>query len=460
MKNSMILFFVFFTLNVISVFGQVEVKGKGNTSVTKTFFTSNSKPDTTMVILDDGKVGIGTTIPSEKLEVKGVIFSSAGGVKFPDGTTQLTAFTSTGVAYQNVFTVSPSGGDFPTITAALGACVSPSPTNTYLIRVMPGIYNENVNSMPYVHLKGVGKYTAIIQGMVTGSDFSVIEGFKINEGVVCIATSPTIIHNIITAGGDLNADGIQISNDASPWIIENEIVSCKGSGIYCKDIGSSPWIIGNKIIDDSAGGIKCEKSSPIISNNTILNNAMFGISVTGQESFTAKPVIDDNLISSVGISNGGSGIYLKDYVIARVTGNVISNCEYGIFIESNVEGTIISNIIHENFENGIYCNTKGITQRFVIRGNHIYKNGNPMSVSPAGILIQGNSNPIISHNTIYNNFYSSNPATGGDINYFNYLATTPGLSISLNVFDNIVKNSAAVATGLYNVTTTGGSITP
>ena len=42
---------------------------------------------------NDGNVGIGTTAPGEKLSVAGVIESTTGGFKFPDGTTQITAST-------------------------------------------------------------------------------------------------------------------------------------------------------------------------------------------------------------------------------------------------------------------------------------------------------------------------------------------------------------------------------
>ena len=42
-------------------------------------------------IYDNGNVGIGTTSPNSKLEVAGVIHSTNGGIKFPDGTTQSSA---------------------------------------------------------------------------------------------------------------------------------------------------------------------------------------------------------------------------------------------------------------------------------------------------------------------------------------------------------------------------------
>jgi len=48
------------------------------------------------MVTKDGKVGIGTTTPGQKLSVAGTIESSSGGFKFPDGTTQLSVGTAAG----------------------------------------------------------------------------------------------------------------------------------------------------------------------------------------------------------------------------------------------------------------------------------------------------------------------------------------------------------------------------
>ncbi len=54
--------------------------------------TSNGgAPTEKMRIMPDGKVGIGTTAPGSALTVAGVVESTSGGIKFPDGTIQTTA---------------------------------------------------------------------------------------------------------------------------------------------------------------------------------------------------------------------------------------------------------------------------------------------------------------------------------------------------------------------------------
>ena len=47
-----------------------------------------------MSLLEDGNVGIGTQVPTEKFTVSGTIESTDGGIKFPDGTVQTTAASS------------------------------------------------------------------------------------------------------------------------------------------------------------------------------------------------------------------------------------------------------------------------------------------------------------------------------------------------------------------------------
>ena len=457
-KLSILSTIIVFCLGItVSALGQTEIIGSGNTAATTTLITTNSNPDTSMVILDDGNVGIGTTTPGTKLEVYGVIYSSsaAGGFQFPDGTIQGSA--AAGVAYHHEFTVAKTGGDFTTISAALNACTSPSSNNTYLIRVMPGLYQEMVTCKKHVHIKGAGKYTTYT-GSFLGADSCVIKDFNIMGTIFCLGTSPTIIHNLIWDINDLG-NGIEVSLQGKPWIIENEIVDHGEWGIYCHDFGSDPWIIGNKILRNQYGGIKCEETSPTISNNQIINNNNFGIYLIGLASTPSEPTIDDNIIShSIDVMGTGltAGIYMEDFTEPRIIANDIYLNEYGIWVEPETQPSIIGNSINYNLDAGIVCNSSGYTKPVVIKSNHIHSNVLSGSSLQAGIWVGNDATPIISHNNVHNNG-TGVPGGGFDIDYSGCTTFFP--MISLNVFD-FINASGGGATGLYNVTSGGLAIAP
>jgi hypothetical protein len=66
------------------------------------FLTGLTSSAERMRIDSTGKVGIGTTVPGQKLSVAGTIESTTGGFKFPDGTSQTSAFApSAGVLSVN-----------------------------------------------------------------------------------------------------------------------------------------------------------------------------------------------------------------------------------------------------------------------------------------------------------------------------------------------------------------------
>ena len=79
-----------------------------------------------------GKVGIGTTAPTSPLTVQGMIETTLGGYKFPDGTIQTTAFN----ASQVVRSLNGLMGD---VTLAAGANITITPTGNILTIAASGV---------------------------------------------------------------------------------------------------------------------------------------------------------------------------------------------------------------------------------------------------------------------------------------------------------------------------------
>ncbi len=130
-------------------------------------------------------------------------------------------------SYENVIVVAKSGGDFTSVAAALNSIGDASENNRYLVRVAPGIYEEdNLVEIPsYVHLQGDGPRTTIItsnRGSATP-----------NQNAATIYMLPnSYLSNLgvqNTGGGPISY-GVYLSGGNRDTVIDNIDVLVSGSG--------------------------------------------------------------------------------------------------------------------------------------------------------------------------------------------------------------------------------------
>ena len=418
------------------------------------------------------RIGPKTSVDSNQA---GMIQYASGDFQGFDGATWK-SFTKLGEDYAKVITVAQSGGDFTTIQAGINACGTTSSSNTCLVRVMPGIYNEiTLTTQEHIHVSGAGKFNTTIQGQVIATDSCLIEGFFITEGVICAGVSPKIVGNHISNpfGDGIVVDGSAIS--ANPWIADNDLRNCEGYGIRCTggasfSFAANPWIIHNRIDSNLNGGIICTNNAwPTISNNQIIANFWSGIVLNGT-TFPTEPTISDNVIADIINGPGiiGTGILLQNLAEPRIIANDIYGNKIGMRVLPNAQPSILSNNINYNDSIGIYCSSMGASKRVVIQGNHIHSNGlagvlvdlagNPYITQNVithqfdGVFCQSGSSPIIAQNSIVQN---------GNADIF-YSIIPPPISfptINLNMCNSIIPSGSG-AVGLYNVNWNGMVVNP
>lgn len=168
---------------------------------------------------------------AQQVSVDGVVESTSGGFKFPDGTVQTTASGPFGPAHLVI--VAKSGGDYATIQAALDSIADASGANPYLVHVAPGVFAERVTMKPWVDIEGSGQNATVISAAgssssdptVLGADNAEMRNLTVAntggasqaQGIQCDGTSPTFRHiTVLAAGGTSETRAVLNLNGASP----------------------------------------------------------------------------------------------------------------------------------------------------------------------------------------------------------------------------------------------------
>lgn len=201
-------------------------------------------------------------------------------------------------------TVAKDGGDYKTISSALTAINDASDKKPYVIKVMPGIYNESIQMKPYVNVVGSGQESTRITSSATytvmGADNSILENIWIDStkakaskdydpsAILNDDTSMTInkvkvtmidpVPPLMVAYGIAN-----FGKDAKP-VISNCTVIATGKNqrglIGIGGDGSNPTITDCTVTIDSSGATYSFWNVGVRGNATVTNST---IKVTGAD---------------------------------------------------------------------------------------------------------------------------------------------------------------------------------
>lgn len=218
--------------------------------------------------------------------------------------------------YHNVIIVAPNGkGHFTDPVSAVASITDASPSNPYLVKLMPGIYDIEAGSVimkPYVDLEGSGENVT----KVTGNKECIHEP----SGVFFLASNSEIRNLTVEhSGGVSYAVGIYNGQTISTKITNVRVI-VTGSGSYSAGISSgdsTSTVIKNTSVSVSGGGY--------------VNGVASGF---GSVSMINVKITASGWWETSAISNNGAGTTIDmENVSASASGG--SNC-YGIYNSPNL----------------------------------------------------------------------------------------------------------------------------
>ena len=275
----------------------------------------------------------------------------------------------------NVITVATSGGDFTTITAALASITDASSTKPYVIKVMPGIYNESITMKPYVDVVGSGRENTKITSSAVRENTQII-----SNAVTVIGANNSTIENIwVDLFGDpgWGVRPIAILNDNTAMKINNvkiTVVTNDSDSAGIKFIGPVTGIVSNSDISVSgeynngsvgiyAQGIYAQGGPDITVSNCTIN---IKATATNENSW------------NTGILNGNK-LTVRDSVIISEG----SHYNYAIYSSGNSEVTVSNSELKSIAGSNAVENVVLRQGSNVITGSKLFLIGNGTSMTCA-----------------------------------------------------------------------------
>jgi hypothetical protein len=257
------------------------------------------------------------------------------------------------------------GGDYNTITEAIDSITDNNILNHYVIKVSPGIFEEQITMKEYVEIKGSGKNATIIKSV--GSDSGVYTAATVIGGNDT-AISNLSIHCMTSAN---YAVGIYNSGDS--LLIDNLIIIVMTSSVSAETYGiyqySGSTAISNVGITSSVAGVSGNCFGIYfenVSDKTVLKHSVIeaagGAWACGIHNINASPGIQHTNISvrlaggyNYGIWNDSYATPTINHVDIKVSGifgsyeNLAINNSYSSPIVKNTVGDVLVSSSGSNY---------------------------------------------------------------------------------------------------------------
>ncbi len=305
-------------------------------------------------------------------------------------------------AYQGVVTVAKSGGDFTTISAALSSITTASAANRYLVRVMPGVYAEQVLMKPFVDIEGSGELNTTITA----------PGTNANTGTVVGADNAEIrFLTMECTGGNANSFAF-FSSGVSPRLTHVTAVATGSSGY---NIGLY-FNFGAPTVNDATAsasggnnnyGVFTRNTSAVLNNVTASGSG--GIFSEGVHNTDAgKPVLNNVTARASGGSNTNSGVNNDNAAPVMTNMTIFASGGANTYGVHNVTGAaLMTNLtISVTLATGINAGVANELSSGEMNNVKISASG---GTSAYGVLNLNNSSPVMTGVSAY--------AAGGTSNY-------------------------------------------
>ncbi|HXM47654.1 MAG TPA: hypothetical protein VN956_07275, partial [Pyrinomonadaceae bacterium] len=300
------------------------VIGAGVLSAEGDFSIFDANANAARVFVDtSGNVGVGTSTPGYKLDVAGIVNSSAGGFRFPDGTVQATA-------------ASGGGGAVPSVFGRTGAVVAA--TNDYTWAQI----DKSTSSLANLTTRSAGdlssgtlpdaRFPATLP-TVSGTNLTSLNASSLASGTVSAARLGSGTADATTFLRGDNTWGVP--SGVSQWTTSGSNINYATSGgnvgvgqsnpTYKLDVNGAAHVSGNMTVDGNLAAKYQDMAEWVPSSEQLPDGTVVVLDSTKSNHVTQSTEAYDTRVAGVisaqpGIALGESG---ANKVLVATTGRVL-----------------------------------------------------------------------------------------------------------------------------------------